>query len=1122
MNYRKTVRRLVFLSLFAMGGITIQAQSVTKEFKETPLSGVLKEVEKQTGFSIMYNNDDLSGSRAVTRTFEDASIEEVLKAVLPKNLEFKLQDKMIVIFKKGSQGTQQKQVKRVSGVIIDAAGEPIIGANVLVKGTTNGVITDIDGNYALENVPADAVITISYIGYKSLELKASSKELAKVVLKEDNEQLEEVVVVGYSKRSREKLISSVATIKTESLVQSSVPNLENALSGKVSGVFSRQSSGEPGKDDANLTIRGFGQALVVVDGIPNRSFSNIDPEEIESISVLKDASAAAVYGMQGANGVILVTTKRGQRNQRTSIDINAKYSVQSPYNYPEAASTDLWQTLVNEYNANLKLINNRYAVITPEEMQKRDYAINTNWYDEMVQDAPIVQANMKISGGSENVSYFIFGGYMHQDGIWTTNSTARDRFNFRANVDFDFWQNFKGSLNVGTIINKNKYPGANSDMIAREIKYTAPNIPIRWEEHPEYYAYGGEGTYNPMALADPNASGYQKSEANTTNFDFSLDYKAPFLEGLSFKGVVGYSFTNSLDKNWFINPVYMGYRVDSDEYYLNAAASNSNKASLSLVDVNSTNLTAQGFISYANSFGLHSVNSGLVFEAMEERYKSFMTSRGSFPSSAVDQLPAGNSDKLLSNNEVNRLYRSASLIGRFSYDYASKYFIDFNFRYDGAQYFANKWGFFPSFSVGWMLTKEDFMQSAAKVLNELKFRMSWGKLGDLSAAKSYYTDNDQYYFQSGFRYPGTSITFGDRTIYALNPTLNPNADFTWATSQMYNVGFDFKLWQGLFSGSFDAFYRKRSGLPAQKANDNAGALATWYNLNGDNTRGIEFSLNHQHKIKDFSYFINTNFSWSRTKYGHVESAPFQNGYSEWMWHSQDHWSNVRWGLKCIGRYESYEEIEKAPIHKNSNNNAVILPGDLKYEDYNKDGYIDEKDYQPIGRSAYPEIVYGFTLGASWKNFDFSAFFQGAALCNFEISAFDKDAFEEGKTYKNTWKYFGDRWHKADYTDPNSPWIPGHFPAVRDMNTLTINHYPSDFWFFNGNYLRLKNIELGYTLPSVWLQQAKIQSLRVFISAYNLFTWSSQPYFDPEQRETYSSFASYPQIQSFNVGVSLKF
>lgn len=1098
----------------------MEAQTINGTFKQWTLKKVLKSVEKQTGLSIIYDVNEVDEDKIIDIECKNQPIVEFLEKILDPGIEIQLQKKMILLKKKSSEPRQENV--DVIGCLLDEKGNPIIGAGIFLTGTDIGTLSDIDGKFSLPGIETGSEISISYIGFKTVKLIVGKDDFSSVVLYEDRVLLDNVVVVGYTQRSREKLISSVSTINSDNLVKSSVPNLENALSGKVSGVFSRQSTGEPGKDQANLTIRGFGQALVVVDGIPGRSFSSIDPQEIESVSVLKDASAAAVYGMQGANGVIVVTTKRGARDQKTSIDINAKYGMQMPDNYPQSASTILWQTLVNEYNSNLKLINNRNAIISASDLTIGENEINTNWYDEMIRNAPMVQANLKISGGKKGISYFIFGGYMHQGGIWATKATSSDRLNLRANMDFDLFENLKASINVSTILTTNKYPGASSSTIARNIKLAAPNIPVRWPAHPEYYAFGGEGTDNPMALADPEASGYQHSDCNTTNFDFSLEYKAPFLKGLSAKAVVGYMFSNIWDKNWLINPVYMGYRKDSDEYYMNAAFSNANKASLSLGTTKTSNITSQFFLNYVNTFGKHSINSGLIFELIEERFHTFSTARGNFPSTIVDMLPAGNSETQLTNHEIKRLYRSASLIGHFSYDYASRYFLDFNFRYDGAQYFADKWGFFPSFSLGWMMTNEKFMEASRDVLNEFKVRASWGKLGDLSAAKSYYAVNDQYYFQSGFKYPGTSMTFGDRTIYGLNPTLNPNSAFTWSTSQMVNAGIDFKLWDGMLSGSLDAFYRKRDGLPAKKANDNAGALATWYNLNGDNTRGAELTLSHAHKVGDFSYHINANLSWSRTKNGHIESMPYQNGFSEWKWHSQGHWTNVRWGLKCIGRYESYEEIDNAPIHKNSNNNAIILPGDLKYEDWNQDGYIDENDYRPIDRTAYPELMYGLSFGFEWKNVDFSLFMQGAGLCSFEISAFDKDAFMEGRTNQNTWKYFEDRWRKADYTDPSSAWIPGHFPAIRDMNTPTINRMPSDFWFFDGSYLRLKNIEIGYTFPSKWMNKAKIQSLRIYLSAYNPFTISAQPYFEPEQSETYVSFASYPQIKSFSAGLSIKF
>ncbi len=1113
---------LSFQVIFA-SSLQDQDNLITMELKNAPLSVLLKEIESKSPYVFFYTEGCMDPDARININVKNKTVKQILDiAFSSTNLTYKISNHQITIVK-STINEENPQKLMLKGTVYDISGAPLTGVSISIKGTTQGTVSDIDGAYQIQLDSPGQTVVFSYLGYASLEITGKNPDLFNhITLQEDAFQLEETVVIGYSTRSRGKLISSVSTINGEQLVKASVPNLENALSGRVSGVFSRQTTGEPGNDFADLKIRGFGSALVVVDGIPGRSYESLDPAEIESISVLKDASAAAVYGMQGANGVILVTTKRGSKNQKASLEVSSRYGIQIPHNYPRAASSALWQSLVKQYYANEKLIANPSAVITPGEMALDSYTYDTNWYDEIIKNAPISQSNVSLSGGGENINYFVSGGFLYQDGIWVTNSTQKNRFNFRSNLDIDVLKNLKLSAGAGVIINNLDYSATGSDVIAASMKTTAPNFPIRWDKHPEYYAFGGEGTTNPLALADTDAAGYRALQTRNLNVDLGLEYQIPFIEGLSLKANLGYSQIDGWNKNWTKVIPYMGYRDSSDEYYPSVSASNTNKASLTLEDNYSWSLVGQGFINYRNSFKNHNINSGLVFEINQAQTRSFNTSRAEFPSTVLDMLPGGLSGKGLSNTESSREYRSASIIGRFSYDFRSCYFIDFNFRYDGAQYFAQKWGFFPSVSAGWMLTNENFMKGIKPVLSELKLRTSWGELGDLSVAKSRYDSEEQYYYESGYLYPGPVLIFGDRTLYGLQETINANPDFTWSTSSMINIGTDFKLWKGLLGGSFDVFYRKRSGLPAKKANDNSGALATYYNLNNDNTRGFEISLNHKLKIREFSYYMDANFSWSRSQNGRLEHGQFTSGYDEWRWNNEYRWTNVRWGLNQIGQYRSYEDIARAPMHDNSNYNTVILPGDLMYEDWNGDGYIDENDKRPISRTSYPEIIYGITLGAEWKGIDFSMFWQGGALSNFKVSAFDMAAFQEGKTFNNTWEYFQDSWHKSDYTDPDSPWIPGYFPAVRDMFTSTINTQESTFWMWNGNYIRLKNIELGYTLPQKTSKALRIQSLRIYVNGYNLFTASSQKYFDPEQRESYVTFASYPQLKSLNVGINLKF
>jgi len=1115
------------LIVFIVMPFMVSGQEVTINLRQARLETVLDTLEALTGCTFYYTEPPIDINRRMDISAEKTDIREVLNDFFSgTNIDVKINGKKVYLSEKSLQDTQvtTNQPLKYTGVVTDAEGEPVFGARVVIKGTTIYAVTDFDGRFHMET-KRGTIIVISSLGYADEEITLGEDTDLSIMLSTVAINLEDVVVVGYSTRSREKLISSVSNLQAKELVKSEVPNLENALSGKVAGVFSRQTSGEPGMDNANLTIRGFGTALVVVDGIPGRNYSDLDPNEIESISVLKDASAAAVYGMQGANGVILVTTKRGAHNKPAQIEATAKFTIQQPARYPKTADYNLYNTLLNEYNINRKLLTDRAATATAEEMAVTPGLTDTDWYSEMFRAAPSAQANLNITGGTDKIRYFVSGGYLFQGGVWTTNATSKNRFNLRSNLDADLAEGLKASVGVGIVVDNMKYPFTYSSMIARYIGKAAPSFPVRWNEDDEYYAFNGEGTFNPRALADRDAAGYRDLNERSFTVDATLEYKIPFFEGLSVKANLGYSFNNSYQRSWGKVIPYIGYYDGFGVFYESASASYADKADMTVSTTDYNNLVFQGYLNYDRTFNTkHTVNAGLVYELNSATNNYFYTSRFNYPSVITDRLYAGLSGANLSDGESIRTYHSVSVVERFSYDYRSKYFIDINCRLDGAQYFSRKWGLFPSVSLGWMMTNESWMKEVKNVIQELKVRASYGVLGDLSAAKSYYDNYEMYYYQSGYKYPGSEMTYGDRTILSLEQTINANPDFTWSTSTIANIGVDFKLFSNsLLTGSAEAFYRKREGLPAMMANDNAGALATYYNINDDNTRGIDLSLNHSNKIGEVSYSIGTNFSWSRTRYGHVEHTEYASGYTDWLSNTAYRWTNIRWGYKVIGRYQTYEEIDNSPMHPNTNNNTVILPGDLKYEDYNGDGYIDDKDIQPIGRTSYPEIMYGINMSASWRDFDFSLFLQGATLCQFTISSYDQFAFENGRTQDNCWAYFQSRWHKADYSDPNSEWIPGDFPAIRDWQDKNINNYASDFWMFDGTYLRVKNIELGYTFP-IKSQDAGSQSLsmRLYASAYNPFTFAAQKYFDPEVPSSAYTFASYPQIKSYIIGLNVKF
>lgn len=1109
----KTVKLISFILALLLTAIPSMAQKVTLKCSSKTLANVMASIEKQTGYVFNYTQPPVNPETKVTVSVENEELESVLGKVFGGlGLEAKINAGKVYVSK--AQMTVSKA--RYKGQVLDSYGNPVIGAGIIQKGTTNGVITDFDGNFEIE-VSEGSTLVVSSMGYEGATVVAGAQKELKVTLAEESTVLEDVVVVGYTTRSREKLISSVSTINGDELVKSDVPNLENALSGKVSGVFSRQTSGEPGRDDSNLTIRGFGQALVVVDGIPGRSYADLDPNEIESISVLKDASAAAVYGMQGANGVILVTTKRGGVSKPISINATAKFSLQQAMNYPRSADSNLYNTLLQEYNINRRIVSDHRAVIAPEDVVQPASRYNTDWYKETLRLAPSVQANLNVSGGSDKINFFVNGGYLHQEGIWSTNSTAKNRFNVRSNLDAQLAKGLKFSAGLGAVITRNNYPYNYSKYIAQNLKNAVSTIPVKWHDEDPYYAFNGEGSRNPVAMADPAASGYNKSDGNSFTADAALEYKLPWVEGLSLKANVAYTYDNVGGRIWYLDECYIGYREDTDEYYNSKSVDYADKADLTVSSSTRTSFMFQGFINYKNSFeNKHNINAGLVYELNDAKSNYFYTKRTAYPSTVTDRLYAGLSGSNLEDGEDLRTYHSVSFVERFSYDYCSRYFIDINTRVDGAQYFAKKWGVFPSASIGWMLTNEPFMKGHTDILKEFKLRASYGMLGDLANAKAYYDANEMYYYQAGYKYPGSEMKFGDRTLLSLDQTVMANPDFTWSTSTVANIGVDFKLFKNnLLSGSFEVFYRQRDGLPAMKANDNAGALATYYNINSDNTRGFEFSLNHSNQVGELQYNASFNLSWSRTKWGHYEQPSFNSAYDQWSSGLSGRWTNTRMGFHVLGRYESFEEIANAPYHSMTKGNGCILPGDYKYEDVNNDGYIDYKDMMPIGRTAYPELMYGLNLSLSWRGLDFSAFFQGAALCQFTIPDYDLAAFQNGNTQLNCWGYFEDRWHKADYSDPDSKWIAGRFPAIRDWADDSVNKYANDANMFEGAYLRLKNIELGYTF--------KKAGLRVFLSSYNPFTISAQKYFDPEtcSDESYT-FASYPQIRTYVVGLNFKF
>lgn len=1108
MNYRKTIRRLVFLSLFAMGGITIQAQSVTKEFKETPLSGVLKEVEKQTGFSIMYNNDDLSGSRAVTRTFEDASIEEVLKAILPKNLEFRLQDKMIVIFKKGCQGTQQKPTKKISGIIVDAVGEPVIGANVLVKGTTNGVITDIDGNYTLNDVPTDAVISISYIGYQPQEFKASSKELAKVVLTEDSEMLDEVVVVGYGVQKKSSVTGAIASVKSEDLENRTASNALQALQGKTAGVNISSSGAAPGSS-STVRIRGIGSngdcpPLYVVDGRIASDINGIDPNDIESIEVLKDAASAAIYGAQAGNGVILVTTKKGKG--KGTITYNLQLASQSVAKTPKVMNSEQYIDYYTE-KGNFSM----------EDVYRNwDFKTNTDWNDVAFENSLMQRHNITFSGAGERGSFYVSGSYLSDDGIVKGNKDKYQRFTGMINANYKVKDWIEVGVNTqieyykASFVSEYNNSGIYGNMFLGVLQldpltrplYGADELPQNMKTILRGYQAGRNGEL----LGDGNGNYYGISSFSSSDNLNPLLLRDKGINQRRGHGINGMAYLNLTPTEGLVITSRLGYALTSYEtysvdfdYYANAQAFQ-NFVKVSASNGSPTSYQWENFINYTRDFGQHNVNVMLGTSFSESRTFGLDGSyRGTDGDLGFQQdnplywyfaYATGNAIKELSGGEAV-FTRKNSYFGRASWNYADKYYAQFSLRVDAADLSVlpkpKRWGYFPAVSGGWVISEEKFMQSTASWLTHLKLRASWGQNGSTASLSN-------YAYLSSIASVGNYPFSNDRSYTIGNaPTSTGNEELKWETSEQIDLGVDARFLRNRLTFSVDYFKKKTKDLIVSGITPSTvvGNTASPINAGNIENSGFEFELGWQDNIGDFRYGIRANLATLKNKvtYLHPSLTEGINGTSFP-------------GYATITKFEIgqpawyFYGYEYTGVDKNT--------GDPTFADRDGNGSIGDNDKTYIGKSI-PDFTYGITLTASYKGFDAIVFGSGSQG-NDIFSCLNREDYAINKLTHFT----EDRWSASN---PN-----GHNPraAANEMSKYAV----SSANVFDGSYFKIKQIQLGYTLPKKAAKYVLMDNVRAYVSLEDFFTFSSYVGFDPET--TTIDMGSYPTSKKVVFGLNVTF
>jgi len=1105
---------IIFLLQINAMGFT-QNAVVTIKADNISLEQFFSEIEKQTDVKFFYRYENIAGKK-VNIDSENVTLEEALSVALrTTGLYYSLMyDNLIVV------GTDVKQQGiTITGTVTDTDGQPLPGASIMIIGTSHGTITDNNGEYKLMIPDANTILLVSYLGYVNQEVEVGYRRTVNVTLIEDSRLIEEVVVVGYGVQKKVTLTGSVATIKGEDMVYTRNENAQNMLTGKVSGVRIHQVTAEPGSFQNNMDIRGMGTPLIVIDGIPREmgDFQRIDPNDIDNISVLKDGSAA-VYGVRAANGVVLVTTKRGTVEGKPKLNYSGSFTFQMPSGLPRTIDTEDFMILRNEQAMNR--VDGGYTIFSDEliEEYRNGTRKSTDWYPLVFSKwSPQTQHNLSITGGNERNSYFVGLGYQYQEGFFKSGDLKYDRYNIRANLTTKITERLSFDLKLNGIMDQQDRPYYDSWYIFYSYWRMGAHVPAYANSERTRLYQPLVDSYNPVAMMDKDISGYKKYNQKIFRSSATLKYDIPSINGLDVR--VMFSFDHTVNNNTLFRKAYNQYRYDevSDTYSTYWMQS---PTTLRRENSMRTQMLTSLSLNYNHSFGVHQIAGVLVWEMQKRNADNFYAQRElDFP---LEYLFTGRTTNQVANMNYgnNDLYINANeaLIGKFNYSFSDKYLAEFIFRYDGSSKFAPgyQWGFFPAISIGWRISEEGFFKNLPlNFFDQFKIRTSYGKTGDDSASSyqfvsghNYPTSSSNRFFTGGYVFDGTFTASADtRGI--------PNESITWFTAKTFEVGADLEAWRGLLGATFNYFSRTRNGLLAVRSGNIptvVGASLPQENLNSDRTFGIELELSHKNKIGNLTYSASGLASITRIKRLDWDRAPDGSSWNNWRNNlSQNRLQGIQTGYQGTGRYETWDDIWNSTVYVGRG----TLPGSYMYEDWNGDGIIDGNDVYPIRFNQDPWMNFGLTLNAAWKGLDMNIFFHASAMSSMYYT---EQLYQPlwGHDESSAMEQFMDRWHPVDPTadpwDPATQWIRGYY-AYTGSNPNT----NSTFNIVNTAYLRLKTIELGYTLPVI----KEIQNMRIFVNAYNLLTFTKVRNVDPEHTNDNTGYL-YPLNKTVSVGLNITF
>lgn len=1094
------------------------SQRVSMSFKNVPVTRVFGELSRQTGVSVIYNEVLLKDIKPVTIILKDASIEEVLNACFKgQPFSYEIINNNILIQSKKEHLKKEEAIKHtdalpvppleIRGKVVDENGKPFSGASVLVKGEKTGTATDEKGEFILRIDEKATVLVISYIGMEKAEVAIKGKNYITVVLKPVVQQGEDIIVVGYGKSTKQKLTSAVSTTTTDEFKNSPYTDIQSALAGRVAGVMVNASGGEPGSVPS-LTIRGgeplIGQTapLYVIDGIirDQNAFVALNINDIETISFLKDAAATAVYGAQASAGIVLVTTKQGTAGKMQITYVN-NLAWNTPSLFPKLLNSYQKALVTNAVNEALG--NGVYSVYSPAVLDtiKNGWDPtaypNTDWYHLAFKKYALQQRHdLNISGGSAQTKYYVGLGYFNQGSNYVNNSEKLDRFSYRSNITSSFDKiGLDVSLNLNGYYSNQTQPPAGASNIFSHIVMRSPLES----------AYNKDGSLSGLVdhpLAEIYSPGYNSNEILYSDGMLTFAWNLPWIKGLKLTAIGDYNFTYNPSK--VFTTLATQYNADGTIYQTPAPT-------LSQSQSNSRSYNVEFHLDYNKSVGKHSFGGTLVSVTRAGSNQWFSAYRGNYPSTAIDQMFAGDASTQLNNGSASE-WGNVGYVARLKYDYAAKYLFELSGRYDGSDYFppGKRFGLFPSVSAGWVISKEEFYQNSGltNAFNFFKLRGSIGTTGAVGGTKyayiPQYNVNTQIFVANGNLQNGYSE--GGLTL--------SNQNITWFSTRSYDWGIDFATLNNHLTGAFDYYFTRTEnilGSPKYSYTDPLGqSLPQVLTDAATRKAGIDFNLTYKNRIgKSFNYYVGFNctyynYLWERSN---EDSVTLTNPYTRAQGVSQTYYSAM---YSSLGLYQNYNQILNNPVRTSS---TALSLGDASYQDANGDGQINAQDFRRTGKSQIPSFVYGINFGFSYKGLSIDGLFQGTGVRDVYLGQYLQG---QGGAGRYNFAFQLDYWTKNN-TNPT-------FPRAGSSVLNNGNNYASsNLWLINAQFFRLKNLSIAYDLRKIpSIRRIMIfRELSTFVSGTNLLTFSpSKKYFDPELADANNFF--YPVNKTYSMGLRIGF